>query len=160
MLANRLIQLIENHSEALTQEVLREVLRNANTISFRKVPRAELKPRVAALYQNLGKWIGNPHEDDIRKEYEDWGRTRFRQGILLSEIVYVLMLSKKHLSKFIREHGLVEFSGDRVTPQELVPVELYSIQELNYLVGEFFDRALYHLVRGYEMASLAHAAAV
>jgi hypothetical protein len=26
-------------------------------------------------------------------------------------------------------------------------VELYSIQELNYLVGDFFDRALYHLVR-------------
>jgi hypothetical protein len=50
------------------------------------------------------------------------------------------MLSKKHLSKFIREHGLVEFSGDRVTPQELIPVELYSIQELHYLVGEFFDR--------------------
>ena len=160
MLVNHLIQLIENHCDSLTQEALHDVLTNENTISFRKVPRTELKPRIAALYQNLRKWIGNPNEDDMRQEYEDWGRTRFRQGIPFSEIVYVLMLTKKHLRKFIREHGLVDFSGDRVTPDELVPVELYAIQELNYLVGEFFDRALYHLVRGDEMAAMAHAALV
>jgi hypothetical protein len=54
----------------------------------------------------------------------------------------------------------VSFSGDRVTPQEFVPMELYAVQELNYLVGDFFDRALYHLVRGYETAAAAHFAAV
>ena len=160
MLANRLIQLIENHSESLTQEALHDVLTNQNTISFRKVPWVELKPRIASLYQNLGKWIGCPNEDEIRQEYEDWGRTRFRQGIPFSEIVSVLILTKKHLRKFIREHGLVDFSGDRVTPYELVPVELYAIQELNYLVGDFFDKALYHLVRGYEAAAMAQLAAV
>jgi hypothetical protein len=47
-----------------------------------------------------------------------------------------------------------------VTPDELVPVELYSIQELNYLVGDFFDLALYHLVRGYESAAVAQLAKV
>jgi len=156
MLTNRLLQLIENHSESLTQEILYDVATNKSTVSFRKVPRAELKPRIASLYQNLGKWLLCPNKDDIRQEYEDWGRTRFRQGIPFSEIVYVLMLTKKHLRKFIREHGLVEFSGDRVTPNELVPVELYAIQELNYLVGDFFDKALYHLVRGYEATAVAH----
>ena len=160
MLANRLIQLIENHSDSLTQQVLQDVLANEMTTSFRRVPKGELKPRIAALYQNLGKWIGNPNQDDIRQEYEDWGRTRFRQGIPFSEIVYVLILTKKLLRTFIREHGLVRFSGDRVMTDELLPVELYSIQELNYLVGDFFDRALYHLVRGYESAAVAQFAAV
>jgi len=159
MLASRLIQLIENHSNSLTEEALHDVLTNEKTASLQRVPREELKPRIAALYENLGKWIGDPNEDEIRQEYEGWGSTRFRQGIPFSEIVYVLMLTKKHLRKFIREHGLVTFSGDRVTPDELVPVELYSIQELNYLVGDFFDRALYHLVRGYESAALAQNAA-
>ena len=158
MLANRLLQLIENHSESLAREVLHDVLTNESTPSFRKVPIDELRPRVAALYENLSKWIGNPNQEQIRQEYEDWGRTRFRQGIPFSEIVYVLMLTKKHLRKFIREHGLVEFSGDRVTPHELVPVELYAIQELNYLVGDFFDKALYHLVRGYEATAIARLA--
>jgi len=159
MLANRLIQLIENHSDSLAREALQDVLTNAKTASFRRVPTEELKPRISALYENLGKWIGNPNEDDIRQEYEGWGRNRFRQGIPFSEIVYVLILTKKYLRKFIREHGLVTYSGDLVTPDELVPVELYSIQELNYLVGDFFDRALYHLVRGYESAALPQAAA-
>jgi RsbT co-antagonist protein rsbRD N-terminal domain len=160
MLAIRLIQLIENHAKSLTREAMQDVLTNENTTAFRRVPKEELEPRIAALYQNLGKWIGNPSDDDIRQEYEQWGRTRFRQGIPFSEIVYVLILSKKHLRKFIREHGLVTFSGDRVTPDELVPVELYAIQELNYLVGDFFDKALYFLVRGYEAAAMAHRAAV
>ena len=40
-------------------------------------------------------------------------------------------------------------------PDELLPLELHSIQELNYQVGEFFDRALYHLTRGYEAEAAA-----
>ena len=155
MLLNRLIQLIENHSDSLTEAVLQDALTNEKTVSFKRVPAEELRPRVAALYQNLGKWIGNPNQEDIRQEYEDWGRTRFHQGIPFSQIVYVLILTKKHLREFIREHGLVRFSGDGVMPDELLPVELYSIQELNYLVGDFFDRALYHLVHGYESAAVA-----
>jgi RsbT co-antagonist protein rsbRD N-terminal domain len=153
MLAIRLIQLIEDHAESLTHEAMQDVLANEHASSFRRVPKTEIEPRITALYHNLGKWIGDPRDDEIRQEYEYWGRTRFRQGIPLSEVVYVLMLTKKHLRKFIREHGLVTFSGDRVTPDELVPVELHAIQELNYLVGDFFDRALYYLVRGYESAA-------
>jgi hypothetical protein len=160
MLAMRLIQLIENNAESLTREALQDVLTNENTVSFRRVSRTELEPRIASLYHNLGNWIGDPKDGGIRQEYEQWGRTRFRQGIPLSEIVFVLMLTKQHLRKFIREHGLVTFSGDRVRPDELVPVELHAIQELNYLVGDFCDRALYYLVRGYEAAAVTHRAAV
>jgi len=156
MLANRLIQLIENHYKSLGHEAMHDLLTNENTRAFRKVPKEELEPRIAAIYQSVGKWIGNANEDDIRQEYEDWGRTRFRQGIPFSEVVYALMLTKKHLRTFIKEHGLVDFSGDRITPDEFMPMELYAIQELNYKVGDFFDIAMYHLVRGYEAAAKAH----
>lgn len=160
MLATRLIHLVETHSHSLTREAMQDILTNERTSSFRQVPKAELEPRVAALYQNLGQWIGDPNEDAVRQEYEYWGRTRFRQGIPLCEIVYCVILTKKHLRRFIREHGLVTFSGDRVTPGELVPVELYAIQELNYEVGDFFDQALYHLARGYEEAARVDRTAV
>lgn len=160
MLMSRLVQLIETHSQSLTSEAMQDIVSNERTSSFHRVPIAELEPRIAALYQNLEKWMGNPKDETMRKEYEEWGRTRFRQGIPLSEIVYCLILTKTHLRRFIREHGLVAFSGDRVTPDELVPVELHGIQELNYMVGEFFDRALYHLTRGYEAAARTSRAAV
>lgn len=160
MLTARLVQLIETHAESLTSEAMEDILTNERTSSFRLVPVAELKPRVATLYENLGRWIGNPKDDAVRKEYEEWGRTRFRQGIPLSEIVYCVILTKTHLRRFIREHGLISFSGDRVTPDEMVPLELYGIQELNYMVGDFFDQALYQLTRGYEAAARTHHPAV
>ena len=160
MLAARLIRLIETHAPSLTREVMQDISTNERTSSFSKLAKEELEPRVAALYQNLGQWIGDPNEDAVREEYEHWGRTRFRQGIPLCELVYCVILTKKHLRRFIREHGLVTFSGDRVTPDELVPVELYAVQELNYEVGVFFDQALYYLSRGYEAAARANRTAV
>ena len=153
MLASRLIQLVETHADSLAREAVEDLLTNERTTSFQKASRAELELRLVVLYQNLGNWLANPKEDDVREEYEHWGRTRYRQGIPLCEIIYSVILSKRHLRRFIREHGLVAFSGDRVAPGELVPVELYSIQELNYLVGDFFDQALYHLASGYEAAA-------
>ena len=159
MLASRLIQLIETHAQSLTREAMDDILTNVHTASFRQVPKSELEPRVAAIYQNLGKWIGDPSEGAVREEYEYWGRMRLHQGIPLSEIIYCVILTKKHLSRFIREHGLVAFAGDRVAPGELVPVELYGIQELNYMVGDFFDKALYFLVSGYEAAAKTSRAA-
>ena len=160
MLSARLIQLIETHAAGLTREAMQDVWTNEHTKSFRRVSKGELEPRIAAMYENLSKWIGNPDLEAIRREYEDWGRTRFHQGIPLSEIVYCVIITKHHLRTFIHEHGLIAASGDRVRGDEPMPVELYGMQELNARVGEFFDRALYYLVRGYEAAArVAQAAA-
>jgi len=150
MLSMRLMQLIETHAGALTKEAVADLVTNERTRAFRTVRRSELEARVEALYVNLGQWIGNPKDDAVREEYEEWGKTRFRQGIPLSEVIYSLIVAKSHLRRYVRENGLADFSGDRVVPAELLPVQLHSIQELNYMIGEFFDLALYHLTRGYE----------
>jgi hypothetical protein len=129
---------------------------NERTPSFRRMSLSNLDSRIGALFSNLGKWIGDSDENAIRLEYEDMGRRRFRDGVAVSEIVYGLLLTKRHLRRYIRDHGLVDFAGDRMMPDELLPLELHSIQELNYQVGEFFDRALYHLARGYEAEAAAN----
>jgi hypothetical protein len=150
MLSRRLIELIETHAESLTDEVVQDVQTNQHTRSHARIPREKLSSRVLALYRNLGNWIGDPKDDAIRQEYEEWGRIRCQEGIPTSEIVFCLILIKKHLRQYIREHGAVIFSGEPLVSGEMLPLELYSIQELNYVVGEFFDRALYYLLRGYE----------
>jgi len=150
MLGARLLQLIQAHAGSLTNEVIMDLRTNERTPSFRRVSLPNLESRIGALFSNLGRWIGDSDESAVRAEYEDMGRRRFREGVPVSEIVYVLLLMKQHLRRYIRDHGLVDFAGDRMMPDELLPLELHSIQELNYQVGEFFDRALYHLARGYE----------
>ena len=150
MLGARLLTLIQSHAGPLTLETLQDITTNDRTPSFRRLRRPELEMRVALLFNNLAKWIGDPDEDAVRREYEEMGRTRFREGVPLSELIFAIMLTKRHLRRYIREHGLVDFAGDRVAPDELLPLELHSIQELNYQIGEFFDRALFHLARGFE----------
>ena len=159
MLGTHLMQLIEAHAPALTKDVVQDLTTNENTPNFARLKPAELENRVSVLCWNLGKWIGNPDDNAVRDEYEEMGRMRFRQRVPVSELIYALLLTKRHLRRYIRDYAGVDFAGDRVVPVELLPVELHSIQELNYQVGEFFDRALYYLARGYELEASVGAAA-
>jgi hypothetical protein len=154
MLGARLLQLIESHAGPLAREVVDDLMTNERTPAFRRLNAADVETRVSAVFYGLGKWLDDADDDAVRDEYEDMGRTRFRQGVPVSELVYALLITKSHLRRYIREHGLVDFAGDRVAPPELLPLELHSIQDFNYRVGDFFDRALYHLARGFEAAAL------
>ena len=160
MLGPRLLLLIQAHAPALTRDVVNDLKTNERTSTFRRLDPADVETRVSALFYNLAKWIGNADEDAVRTEYEDMGRHRFREGVPISELVYALLITKHHLRRSIRDHGLVDFPGDRIAAQELLPLELHSVQELNYQVGEFFDRALYHLARGYESEAALRVATV
>lgn len=151
MLGARLLLLIQSHAGPLTRETLVDITTNERTPSFRRLRQPELEARVALLFNNLAKWIGDPSDDAVRREYEEMGRTRCREGVPMSELVFAMILTKKHLRRYIREHGLLDFAGDRAAPDELLPLALHSVQELNYQVGEFFDRALFYLARGYEL---------
>jgi len=159
MLGARLLLLIQAHAASLTRDVVKDLTSNERTPTFRRLNPADVESRVAALCYNLGKWIGDANDATVRAEYEEMGRVRFREGVRVSELVYALLLTKKHLRRYIREHGFEDFAGDRLSHEEMLPLELHSIQELNYQVGEFFDRALYHLARGYE-AEAAHSGKV
>ncbi len=150
MLTAKLIQLIETHAGSLTRDALKDLATNPRTSTFHLVPPDELEERVSATYRNLGRWVGDPSDEAVQHDYEEWGRRRFRQGIPLSEIVWALVLIKRHLGRFVRDHGLVESLTDRPGAGEFLPVHLQGIQELNAMVGDFFDRAMYYLARGYE----------
>jgi len=153
MLGARLLLLIQAHADRLSREVEQDLRTNERTPTFRRLDPANIEERVSAFFYNLAKWIGDVDESSVKAEYEEMGRARFRDGVPVSEMIYALLISKHHLREYIREHGLVDFAGDRIVPEELLPVELHSVQELNYQVGEFFDRALYHLAVGYEVAA-------
>jgi hypothetical protein len=160
MLGARLLLLIQAHAGPLTHDVVKDLMTNEHTPTFRRLNPADVETRVSSFFYNLGKWIGDADETAVQAEYEDMGRSRFREGVPVSELIYALLITKHHMRRYIREHGLVDFAGDRIASQELLPVELLSIQELNYQIGEFFDRALYHLARGHECEAAARVGAV
>lgn len=148
MLSARLVRVIEEHAEELTRGVLKDLATNPRTPAYHRLPPEELHRRVYDVYHNLGRWLGDKTEDHITATYGGLGRARCAEGVPLSEVVYALVLTKDHLREYIRAVGLVDSA-----------VELYLEEELHLSIGHFFDRALYHTVKGYEAEATSHAAA-
>jgi len=147
VLSARLIRVIEEHAEPLTRGVLDDLAANPRTPHYHDLPPDELHRRVYDVYHNLGRWLGEKTEEHLEETYGGLGRNRYREGVPLSEVVYALVLIKEHLREYIRAVGLVDSA-----------VELYLEEELHLSIGSFFDRALYHMVKGYETEATPRAA--
>jgi hypothetical protein len=94
------------------------------------------------VYKNLGSWLNSKAEEDIKTDYTELGKKREAEGVPLNEVVYALTLTKYHLRDYIRAAGLVDSA-----------VDLYQAMELQHMLGQFFDKAIYYTVRAYERAA-------
>jgi hypothetical protein len=150
MIAAKLVELIEIHASRLTKDVTEDLVSNPRTSGFRAVSSEELEQRVFQIFHHLGNWIGDSSSANVEAEFAEWGSRRFDQGIPISEIVYAIVVLKHHLRRYIRDNGLVDAAFPRTDSDYVLPMHLYSLQDLNTRVGELFDEALYHLIRGYE----------
>ena len=143
MLSDRIVQIIQDHAEELTRGVLDGLAKNPRTAAYHKLPRTELHNRAYDVYHNLGRWITEKTEGPVSSTYVALGKTRHAEGIPLHEVVQALILTKQHLVSYVRSSLAVDSA-----------LELHQEEELNLLVGRFFDNAIYFAVKGYEEASL------
>jgi hypothetical protein len=141
MLLYRLVRLIESHSDALASSLLIKVRENHHTREFRKVSREELRDRVYEIYRHLGDWLLGKTEFDIEKRYLEIGARRAHQGVPVSQLVMVIVLTKENLWEFLRKESPL----DR-------PVEVFGELEMLQLLEQFFDRAIFYAALGYEQA--------
>jgi hypothetical protein len=143
MISQKLVQLIESHADELTLRWLKDVRQNKDTPGYHTFPESELYKRAFDVYSNLGRWIGSEaHRTDVERIYTTLGAERFREGFALSEVVEALLLTKRHLWWYVREHGLIDSA-----------VHLYQSIELFESVVLFFDRAVHFAAVGYETAA-------
>jgi hypothetical protein len=146
MLALRLVNLVEQHAEQLTQAVVRELRTDPRTPSYHDLAPYEDYARVFAVVHNLGTWLDSKSDTATENSYLNLGRTRFAEGIPLAEVVCALMLTERTIRRFIQAEGWMDSALD-LSQQ----VELYN---LNY---RFFERAVYFTVLGYEAEARAAA---
>jgi hypothetical protein len=131
--------MIEDHADELLRGLMDDLQSNSRTPSYHRIKREELRIRLHDVYRHLGELLSDGTEARIESVYGELGRKRHAEDIPLSEVVFALTLAKYHLRDYIRTRGLVDSA-----------IELYQEQELQRLVGRFFDRAVYYTVRGYE----------
>jgi hypothetical protein len=139
MLSARLVRMIEDHAEQLTQGLVRHLKTHNQTPHYHDLPDEELHHRVYDVYRNLGEWLSYKPSDAVEATYTALGKRRSAESVPLREVVSALILTKHHLRDYVRYAGLLDSA-----------VELYQEQELHHLVELFFDRAIYYAVCGYE----------
>ncbi len=144
MLLYRLVRLIESHSEALASSLLEKVQHSEHTRDFSNVPAQELSERVYEIYRHLGDWLLGKTEFDIEKRYMEIGAKRAHQGVPLSQLIMVIVLTKDNLWDFLRKESPL----DR-------PVEVFGELEMLQLLEQFFDRAIFYAALGYEGAAVS-----
>jgi hypothetical protein len=141
MMLYRLVRLIETHSDALASCLLEQVEKSELTTRYQaNVPPEDLKERVHEIYRHLGEWIMGKDETSLKRRYEEIGARRARQRVPLSEVIWVIVLTKDNLWEFIKKESVLER-----------PVEVFGELEMLQLLEQFFDRAIYFASTGYEL---------
>jgi hypothetical protein len=147
MMLYRLVRLIETHSEALAGCLLDRVRNSELTASYQKnVPPEELKNRVREVYRHLGEWLIGKDEMHLEQRYLNIGAQRAAQHVPVSELIWVIVLTKENLWEFIKKESVMER-----------PVEVFGELEMLQLLEQFFDRAIYYATVGYELATAEQA---
>lgn len=142
MMLYRLVRLIENHSQSLAACLLDQVEASELTKNYqRNVPGEELKEKVYEIYRHLGEWLIGKDETDLQNRYLQIGARRSAQRVPLSEVIWVIVLTKENLWEFVKKEAILER-----------PVEVFGELEMLQLLEQFFDRAIYFASVGYELA--------
>lgn len=144
MLAYKLVRLIETNSDALATSLVAKVRSSELTRSYQNVPATDLKDRVGDIYSHLGEWLLGKSSFDIERRYEEIGAQRVHQGVPVSELIWVIILTKENLWEFLQKESVPER-----------PSEAFGELEMLQLLDQFFDRAIYYASVGYERALTA-----
>ena len=75
----------------------------------------------------------------MARRYVEIGMQRERQGVLLSELMYAIILTREHLWDFLKHEANIE-----------KPKGVFGELEMMELLEQFFDRAMYYAAQGYE----------
>ena len=142
MLAYRLVRLIETHSTQLSEGLLEKLHNCEKCRDYRtRVPSEDLRAAVFEIYNHLGESLLGKSEGDIERRYVQIGMRRAQQGVLLSELMYAIVLTREHLWDFLKKEDTMER-----------PVEVFGELEMLQMLEGFFDKAIYYAAVGYEKA--------
>ncbi len=143
MISQRLLRLVQQDADRLTNDLIAEIRRDPRTAAYHRLSEEDLHERALDLFHNLGQWLSSRTEFAVQTRYEAFGRRRYQEKIPFSQVMFALTTAKNILLDFIR--GVAAESA----------AELPLEYELALAISQFYDKALYHAAAGYEDAAKA-----
>ena len=140
LLSDELVALVQDHAGGVAEGWLAEIRMNPTTQGYLRLSDRVLLERGARTLAKLAHWLkGDEADEEIKGFYRALGRERRQQGFMLHEVLSALMLLKKRVWSAAQRDGM--FAR---------PIEIYRLLELNRRTAVFFDKAMYHMARGFE----------
>jgi 8-oxo-dGTP diphosphatase len=139
MLSDSLVGFVGEHAAFVARLWLADVRSNRTTSGYMGLDPEALLHECATSLKLLGRWLeGESTEEEIRSFYRALGARRQTQGVQPHEMLSAVMLLKKQIWMYARSQGLWER-----------PLDAYRVMELQSRFAVFFDKAVYHLSRGF-----------
>ncbi len=139
-LSDKLIGLIEKNAEVITRRWLEDVTTRKSTPTYVKFDPETTFARNKDVIIQFGNWLGGGYTDkEMKRFYRKLGNDRKKEGFALSEVLSALSLNRKYIWEFALSQGMWNKA-----------IDVYMALELERRMMLFFDRAAYHIAKGYE----------
>jgi 8-oxo-dGTP diphosphatase len=139
MLSDSLVGFVGEHAAYVARLWLADVRSNRTTIRYMTLDPDSLLAECTTGLRLLGRWLeGESTDEEIRVFYRALGAQRHSQGLQPHEMLSAVMLLKKQIWSYARSQGVWER-----------PVDAYRVMELQSRFAVYFDKAVYHLSRGF-----------
>jgi len=140
MRALRLTQHMKGNAERMSEEVLRKIRDSERCRQLLlRVPAEDQERSTLGIYRDLTAWLGTESDATIEQRYMSLGMLRARQGVPFSNLYWAICIAHEHLWAYIQQECLLD-----------EPVEFWGGVNLLRSLTQFFNRALYFALLGYE----------
>lgn len=140
MLSPKLIHLAEDNWKLIAESAVTHLRSDPRAAAYQQLPDSELYDRAQDVLHNLGWWLTEANPAELHQRYVALGQIRRSQGVPAIEVVRKLQILKRVLSRFLE---------DRRTYTNAL--ELHAEYDVLKAVDQFFDEAIYAILKGYSL---------
>jgi hypothetical protein len=139
LISDRLVALVEKHSEEIVKRWVKRLLIDPTTSSFSKYNADYIEKTAHEILKNLSQWVSyDTTKEEVGKRYAQEGMDLFKMSIPLCEVLRALYTLRRTLWLFVENESAYDSA-----------FQLIQMRELNDRVILFFDRAEFYVIRGY-----------
>jgi len=139
LLSDDIVDTVCDNAEKIAKFWFEDVYQNETTTEYREMQADILLETVTKSLTLFGQWMRS-HDTNaqVAEFYTQVGRDRRQAGLELHEVLSAVTLLRKQIFVFAATQGLQQHSLD-----------IYKVLEFNRRLVIYFDKALYHITKGY-----------
>jgi hypothetical protein len=142
MFARKFLDHVDTHADHLCEEFLQKIRRSDRCKELlRRVPPEDQKQTTREIYRALADWLLTNTDSVTEERYVSLGVRRAQQGVPFSELFWAVCATREYFWEYTERETLLD-----------APADFWGGVQLLHALDRFFDRALYFVIIGYQMA--------